>query len=418
MAVFESSFFWVFLGFYLLHELVFLTLEALNYRYAKAQNSPPDLYTNLIGQAEFLRAKDYTLEKTRFAMAAHFAKIPFFWILIFRNGFNAFDYYAAIYGGYGALSHSVLFCLFIAAYFFIINFPFKLYSIFVIEEKYGFNKMTLGLFFLDLIKVLILTAIIGVPLLYLVFFLMQQWQASWWVWVWAVLTLFQVVMAAIYPRFLAPLFNKFEELKDEDLKDKIQKLAKSIDFQLSGIFVVDGSKRSGHSNAYFAGMGKFRRIVLFDTLMRQLKDEELLAVLAHEMGHNVKKHIRNMMIISSIMSLVGFFVLSKLMLWHEFYEAFNIADASTHAAFVVFLLASDVFTFALNPVMNLLSRRNEYEADHFAKELTGQSEPLVEALIKLSKENLSNLTPHPLYSAYHYSHPTTVERAKALRNQK
>lgn len=414
MTVFESTFFWIFLAFYFLHEFVHLGLEAVNYFHVKKQTDVPAFFQNYVTPGQFRKAKQYTLEKIRFSVVAHVAQIPFFWFLIFLNGFNTFDYYAAMHAGYGTLGHSVLFCVYVFLYFGIIHLPFKIYSIFEIEEKYGFNKMHFGLFLVDLVKGLIISAMIGIPLLFLTFWVMKATGSAWWLWAWAVLTLFQFVMVAIYPRVLAPVFNKFKPLKDDALAGRISELAQKIDFKLSGTYVMDGSRRSGHSNAFFAGMGRFRRIVLFDTLIDQLTADELIAVLAHEMGHNVKKHIRNFMVITSGLSLAGFYVLSLIIEWPDFYAAFNISEGSVHAALVVFVIVSETFTFVLTPLLNLISRHNEYEADRFSVAVTGDKSSMKSALIKLTRENLSNLTPHAAYSFYHYSHPTTLERVRAI----
>jgi STE24 endopeptidase len=411
---FHTTFFWVFLAFYLLHEIVHLSLDGLNYRHVKKQTEMPEFYDGKISPAIYNKSQAYTLEKIRFGMTAHLALIPFFWFLIFRNGFNVFDYYAATYAGFGTLSHSVLFCIFVSAYFGIVGMPFKIYSTFVIEEKYGFNKMSFGLFVLDGIKGLVLSAALGIPVLYLVFWFMNIAGSEWWLWVWFALTVFQLLIVTVYPTFLAPLFNKFQPLKDDLLNERIQTLARKIKFKISGVFIMDGSRRSGHANAYFSGMGKFRRIVLFDTLQKQLNSDEIVAVLAHEMGHNVKHHIRKFMILSTLLSLAGFYILSLLIDWPQFYSAFNISMANHHAALVIFMIASEAFTFMLTPIMNQLSRKNEYEADAFSVENTGDKKAMISSLVKLSKENLSNLNPHPAYSFYHYSHPTTIERAQAI----
>lgn len=414
LSALNSVFFWMFLCFYLLHEILELGLDLLNFKHTKSQTDIPDFFKDKISTQQFERTKEYTLTKLKFGIFSHFCKQPFFWALIFLNGFQFLDSLAAQYTTANSLSHSVLFCFLIGMYFSIISLPFGLYSTFVIEERFGFNKMTFKTFLVDLVKSSILGITIGVPLLYLVFWFMQKSGNLWWLWVWGSITAFQLLISAIYPTFIAPIFNKFTPLEDGELKNKITELAHKIKFKMSGIFTIDGSKRSAHSNAYFAGMGKFRRIVLFDTLRKQLSDNELLAVLAHEMGHNVKKHILKSTLLSTIMSLIGLFVMSLLMKWPDFYTAFNINTPSAHTAFIIFGLSSGTFTFPLTPIMNLLSRKYEYEADQFAAEQTQNPQFLKTALVKLTKENLSNLAPHPLYSFFHYSHPTTEERAKKL----
>jgi STE24 endopeptidase len=412
--VFQTQFFWWFLGFYLVYEIVLLVLDSLNYRHTKKNSEIPVFYRGLIMPSKFERSQQYTLEKLRFSITSRLGFVPFFWFLIFRNGFNIFDYYAAHMVGYGTLSHSVLFCVFFATYLGAVTLPFRIYSIFVIEDKYGFNKMSFGLFLVDLFKGIALASVIGIPLLYAIFWFMRASGALWWLYVWGLITGFQFFFTALYPAFLAPLFNKFQPLEDGELKERITMLAQKIGFQMSGVFVIDGSRRSGHSNAYFAGLGKYRRIVLFDTLIKQLSTDELVGVLAHEMGHNVKNHVRSFTILSSVLSLVALYILSRLINWPEFYQAFHVTMPSAHTALAIFSISADVFTFFLTPVMNFLSRHYEYQADAFAVASTGKCEPLKGALVKLTQENLSNLTPHPVYSFFHYSHPTTPERARAM----
>lgn len=413
-SVFQSSFFWIFLTFYAAHEILMTILDLLNYQHTKKQKSPAEFYRNKIDQQTFEKAKAYTLDRLRFGIISRFVQIPFFWFLIFLNGFNTFDAYALDIAGQNPLTHSVLFCIFVGLYFSVIGLPFKIYSTFVIEERHGFNKTTFGTFVSDLIKGLFLSALLGIPLLYVVFWFMNMSGQAWWIYVFLIVTGFQVLIAAVFPTFIAPLFNKFEPLQDESLKNRIENLARKIKFKMSGVFTIDGSRRSSHSNAYFAGMGRFRRIVLFDTLLKQLNEDEIISVLAHEMGHNVKKHIVKSMIFSTLFAFLGFYILSLLMKWPAFYQAFHIANPSHHTAFIIFTIASEVFTFLLIPIFNLWSRKNEFEADAFSVEVTGNKIPMKEALLKLTKENLSNLDPHPLYSFFHYSHPTTPERAKAI----
>jgi STE24 endopeptidase len=221
-------------------------------------------------------------------------------------------------------------------------------------------------------------------------------------------------MIVIFPTFIAPWFNKFEPLEEGEFRERILALADQVGFKTSGIFSMDGSKRSAHSNAYFTGIGKAKRIVLFDTLIEQMTMEQGLAVLAHEMGHYKMKHIQRMLVVQTLFLLVGLYVLSWLIDFAPLYAAFGLAP-SHHAALVLFGLLSGSFTFFLGPLMNALSRKHEYEADRFAARTLGDGKPMEEALINLTVKNLSNLTPHPWYSAYHYSHPSPVERISAIR---
>jgi STE24 endopeptidase len=407
-------FFWVFLFFYGVHELLLATLDGLNYFHTKnlAVSSVPA--ADRIDATTFEKSKTYVLDKLKFGLFTRLVELPFFWFLIVLRGFNTFDYHAGRIAGYGTLTHSVLFAFFVGAYFAAVNLPLRFYSVFVVEARHGFNKTTARTFVADFVKGALVSFALGAPLLYLVFALMKLSGEFWWLWAWAAVTGFQIVVAAVFPAFLAPLFNKFTPLQDELLKRRIEELAQKIGFKMSGIYTIDGSRRSSHSNAYFAGMGRFRRIVLFDTILSQMTGDELVAVLAHEMGHNVKRHILKSTFLSAALSLAGFYVLSLIIGWPDFYRAFNVEIASPHAALIIFAAASDVFTFALTPIVNLWSRRNEYEADAFAVEATGSSTALKAALFKLTKENLSNPSPHPAYSFFHYSHPTFPERAAAI----
>jgi STE24 endopeptidase len=228
------------------------------------------------------------------------------------------------------------------------------------------------------------------------------------------LTAFELVMTLLYPLVIAPLFNRFTPLPEGTLRDRILDLARRLAFRTKGIFVMDASRRSGHGNAYFTGLGPVKRIVLFDTLVSTMGEEEILAVLAHEIGHERRHHVRKSLAISIALGLAGFWVLSLLVPWTPLYEAFGFGRASSHAILVILALASGPFTFAFRPLFSLWSRRHEREADRFAVDGTGGAQGMVSALVRLSKDNLSNLTPHPWYSFYHYSHPTTAERVAAL----
>ncbi|MFH1356012.1 MAG: M48 family metallopeptidase, partial [bacterium] len=393
MQIFQSQFFWIFLTFYIVHEVVQFTLDLLNYYHVKKQQHVPPSFKDHILQDQFLKSQQYTLAKLDLSILGRLIMIPFFWVLVFLNGFNLIDSFTAQIAGWHSLSHSVLFVFVVAFYFFIVSLPLKLYSVFVLEEKYGFNKMTAKLFVIDLLKTTGLSLVLGMPLLYLVFWFMRTAGTYWWLWVWCAIMSFQLVLIAVYPTLLAPLFNKFEPLEEGTLKDKIFSLAKSIRFKLSGVFIVDGSKRSSHSNAYFAGLGKYRRIVLFDTIMKQLTTDELLSVLAHEMGHNVKKHIPKMIVLSASTMLIGFYVMSLLIGWDGFYQAFNINVSSHHAALMIFAIAFEVFTFMFAPIINSISRAHEFQADAFAVKMMHNKAAMSQALLKISKENLSNLTP-------------------------
>jgi STE24 endopeptidase len=296
----------------------------------------------------------------------------------------------------------------------VVRIPFSLYSTFVIEARFGFNRTTFGLYVLDMLKGLAISLVLGVPVLLALFWFVDATGAPWWVWAFAAMTAFQLVMSILAPLVIAPMFNKFTPLPEGTLKDRILRLAESLKFRTRGIFVVDSSKRSRHSNAYFTGLGRAKRIVLFDTLVSSHTEEEILSVLAHEIGHEKRAHIKKGLAISVGLSLVGFFILSLLLHWTALYQAFGFAQPSTAALLVLLTFCSGPFTFFLQPLFTMRSRRQEYEADRFAVQGVGSAAGLKSALLRLSKDNLSNLSPHPLYSFFHYSHPTLAERLAAL----
>jgi STE24 endopeptidase len=294
--------------------------------------------------------------------------------------------------------------------------PFDWYGQFRLEEKFGFNTSTQKTWWLDRVKGLLLAAVLGYPLLVLILKIVEWTGAVWWLWAWGALLGFQLLMLVLAPVLIMPLFNKFTPLPEGSLRERLLKLAQRTSFVAKSIQVMDGSKRSRHSNAFFTGFGKFRKIVLFDTLISQLSEPELEAVLAHEIGHFKKKHIPKMLIFSAFSSLVGFYVVSVLAKQEWFYHAFRFEfDPKNIApALLLFTLLSGVVMFWFSPLAHWWSRRYEYQADAFAAEVMNEPRSLIGALRKLNEKNLSNLTPHPLYSGFYYSHPTLVEREAAL----
>jgi STE24 endopeptidase len=302
----------------------------------------------------------------------------------------------------------------VSVVFSVVRLPFSLYSTFVIEARFGFNRTTLKLFLVDMLKGLAISVVLGVPVLLALFWFVDSSGALWWVWAFAALTAFQLVMSILAPLVIAPMFNKFTPLPQGPLRERILRLAQHLKFRTRGIFVVDSSRRSRHSNAYFTGLGRAKRIVLFDTLVSSHTEEEIVSVLAHEIGHEKRAHIKKGLAISIGLSLVGFFILSLLLHWAPLYMAFGFSQPSTAALLVLLAFCSGPFTFFLQPLFTLRSRKQEYEADRFAVQGVGSAAGLKSALLRLSRDNLSNLSPHPLYSFFHYSHPTLAERLAAL----
>lgn len=298
----------------------------------------------------------------------------------------------------------------------LIDIPASLYRAFVIEEKFGFNKLTIKTFLIDLCKGGLLSIVIGVPLIMLVLWLMNTAGALWWVYAWLAITAFSIIMMWAYPKFIAPLFNKFTPLEAGEVLDKITNLLERNGFNAQGVFMMDGSRRSSHGNAYFTGFGKTKRIVFFDTLLKQLSPTQIEAVLAHELGHFKHKHVFKGMIVSMTMTLAGFAVLAFLMQQEWFYTQLGVENQTTYMALLLFMLVSPVFTFFIGPVMSWWSRKHEFEADAFAAK-ESSAEELINALVGLYKKNAGTLTPDPLYSAFYDSHPPASIRIAHLRRQ-
>jgi STE24 endopeptidase len=285
-----------------------------------------------------------------------------------------------------------------------IDLPFEYYKTFVIDEKFGFNKMTPAMFFSDLVKHSLVGLALGAPILFAALWLMQSAGQYWWLYLWIIWSVFNLVMLAVYPTFIAPLFNKFSPLQDESLKQRIEALLTKCGFKSQGLFVMDGSTRSSHGNAYFTGFGASKRVVFFDTLLERLNVDEIEAVLAHELGHFKHKHVIKRIAILFLMSFLGLALLGWLINQPWFYTSLGVTQASNYMALILFLLVSPIFLFMLRPVMASYSRKNEFEADDYAAN-HASAKNLVRALVKLYRDNASTLTPDPLHSAFYDSHP-------------
>jgi STE24 endopeptidase len=398
-------------------EFILNELNIRQVRKSRAAQAVPEFFQGKISEEDYEQSARYTLAKARFHRWSEVYGRVVILFLLFGGILPFFDDLIIAILPQSlptSLITGVLFCLAVGLIFSLASLPIDLYSTFGIESRFGFNKTTLPLYFSDKLKGLILGVLIGAPFLFVVLWLMQATGEYWWLWTFIFVTMFQLLLIIIFPTFIAPWFNRFEPLPSGELRDRILALANKIGFRTSGIFLMDGSKRSAHSNAYFTGIGKAKRIVLFDTLIEQMSIDQGLAVLAHEMGHYKMKHIRRMMVAQCVILFVGLYILSRLVNYEPLFTAFGL-QPSNHAALVLFSLLSGPLTFYLGPLMNLLSRKHEYEADRFAVITLGNGRPMEEALINLTVKNLSNLTPHPWYSAYHYSHPTPTERIGAIR---
>jgi STE24 endopeptidase len=363
--------------------------------------------------ATYVKAVDYTLAKLRLGSLEEIYESAVLAAVVF-SGLLPWLYAPFQTWAPGRAWSGALFLLAVGMLLSLPSLPFDWWGQFRLEQRFGFNQSTLRLWVTDKLKGLLLLLLIGFPLLWALLGLVRGTGGLWWLWGFALLFGFQLVMIVLYPKLILPLFNKLTPLAEGDLRTRLLALADRTGFRARTIEVMDGSKRSGHSNAFFTGFGRFRRIVLFDTLMNQLAAEELEAVLAHEIGHYRRGHIPKMLALSAAMQLAAFGAIAWLAQSTWFNPAFGFAAGALAPAFLLFGLLSGLVTFWFTPIANVFSRKHEYEADAFAREAMGGPASLVAALRKLAQKNLSNLTPHPWYSGFHYSHPTLVERERAL----
>lgn len=359
------------------------------------------------------RAADYTAAKVRLAMIEVVIGALFV-LALTLGGVLQFLHTAWSSLGFDGLPHGLAFIAGLAVLSTLVDLPFSLYRTFVIEERFGFNKMTPRLFLIDLAKGTLIGALIGLPVLLAVLWLMERMGPYWWIHVWLFWLGFNLLALLIYPTVIAPLFNKFTPLADASLRERIESLLARCGFRTSGLFVMDGSKRSGHGNAYFTGFGRAKRIVFFDTLLEKLAPEEIEAVLAHELGHYQRRHVWKRIGVLALASLAFLWLLGHLIDAPWFYEGLGMSTPGTAPALALFSLAIPVFTFPLSPLMSALSRRHEYEADAYAAQQT-QARDLVAALVKLYRDNAATLTPDPIYSVFYDSHPPAAARIAQLK---
>jgi STE24 endopeptidase len=372
----------------------------------------PAPFAASITAAEHRRAAEYTAAKLGVARLELVADALILLGLTLGGGFAAMDE-ATLRLGFGPLWHGVATLTLVVLATSTLGLPFALYSTFGVEARFGFNRVTPALFVTDLLRSLLLGLALGVPLLAVLLWLMAASGAGWWLYAWAVWVGFGVTVSFAWPRFIAPLFNRFRPLEPGALREAVERIMARCGFASDGVFVMDGSKRSSHGNAYFTGIGRHKRIVLFDTLLERLEPPEVEAVLAHELGHFRLHHIRQRLALGFGSALVGFALLGLAARTPAFYTALGVPAPGTHAALALFALVVPVFTFWLTPLGSWWSRRHEYQADAFAA-AHAPAAALASALVKLYRDNASTLTPDRLYSAWHDSHPPALARIAAL----
>ncbi|MDA1339044.1 MAG: M48 family metallopeptidase [Methylophilales bacterium] len=372
----------------------------------------PSAFKSIIKSKDHQKAADYTVAKSKLNIIDIIIQAVFLYILTVGGLINTINNHVytlelnnLISGAAIIISVMILSSL--------IDLPVSVYKIFNIDEKFGFNRMTIKIFILDGLKQLILSVAIGLPILFISLWIIGNLGSLWWLWLWVFVSLFNFAMLSLYPLYIAPLFNKFEPLKDKTLKSRIEKLLVRCGFKSSGLFVMNGSLRSNHGNAYFTGFGKSKRIVFFDTLLEKLTPNEIDAVLAHELGHFHHDHVKKRIILMFIISFVGLYLLGLLKESAWFYEGLGVYTINDANAILLFLLVSPLFIFFIRPVIAYYSRKNEFEADQYACKYTAPSD-LKQSLIKLYRDNASTLTPDPLHSNFYDSHPPALMRINAI----
>ena len=401
---------WVIIAIISLEFLVDQYLDHLNNK--RLKDPVPDELDDIYDDESYEKQQSYNQEKSRFSDIASLFSFTVLIVFLLLDGFAYVDQLARSF-----TDHSLLISLSFFGVIFIANdlisIPFDLYATFVIEEKYGFNKMTGKTFITDKLKGYLLTIIIGGGILALLILFYQEVQDDFWWYAWILISLFSLLMNMFYARLIVPLFNKQTPLEEGDLKEKIQEFAQKNGFQLKNVYVIDGSKRSTKANAYFSGFGREKRITLYDTLINDLENEEIVAVLAHEIGHYKKKHIIVNLIISILVTGFTLWLLSLFIGNPILAQALGVDQPSFHIGLVAFGILYSPISTVTGLLMNILSRKFEYQADDFAKQ-THNAKDLINALKKLTRKSFSNLTPHPAYVFMNYSHPSLYQRVKAM----
>lgn len=375
----------------------------------------PNEFKSIYNEDEYEKSQQYTRTNTCFSIFESTCSTSLIIVFILLGGFNYIDIWARSYD-YGVIMTGLIFTAGLGLLSFLVNLPFSVYATFVIEEKFGFNRTTVKTYLLDIIKGIFLAVLLGGPLLALIFWFFLHTGKLGWIYCWVGVTIFSIIMQYLAPVLIMPLFNKFTPLDDGTLKDKIVSYAQNEKFHLKGIFTMDGSKRSSKLNAFFTGFGKFRKIVFFDTLVEKLSEDEIVAVLAHEMGHFKLKHILKMMLASFLQTGIMFYLLSLFINIPEISEAFGVDKPAIYSSLIFFSFIYSPVNLIVSIFFNISSRKHEFEADNYAAATTKKPHFLISGLKKLSQANLTNLTPHPLHVFIHYSHPPLLKRISNLES--
>ena len=401
-----------YISVYLLSVALCLAIEGININYLnKYGQNVPVAFQGVIHDAELKNIIRYTSDNFRFKFVRTGAGKMLFLLIIISGVLPWFDEKLA---NTEILSAGLIFFAVIGLGEMLTGLPFDYYHSFVIEERYGFNTKTIKIWISDLVKGLLVMTVLGGFLLSALLLMLKYLGENWWIWAWAVFLCFQLLMTVLYPTLIAPLFNTFTPLEAGELKTGIKRLAQREGLDVEGIYQMDATRRTRHTNAYFSGLGKAKRIVLFDSLIQCHSQDEILSILAHEIGHLKKNHIKKQILINGFVSLLLFFLASKLMTWEKMYESFGFSAMSGYVGLFLVGILWEPANFFLSPVGRAISRKFEREADFYSLGILKTAKPLVTALKKMAKENLSNLSPHPLYVFFNYSHPPLLERIEYL----
>jgi STE24 endopeptidase len=413
-----AQFTFIFLAALALTTLAKLWLARRHLAYIAAHRTAvPDAFHEMVRLTDHQKAADYTSAKTRFDMLGALFDAVLLLMFTLAGGIQSISGMVSTEPGNGwfstPIAQGMATIVIVLVIYSLLEAPFSIYRTFVIEARFGFNKMTFKLYLLDALKGILIGAVLGLPLLFGVLWLMERMGEYWWLYVWLVWVVFNLLILFIYPSFIAPLFNKFSPMQDETMKARIESLLAKCGFTAQGLFVMDGSKRSAHGNAYFTGFGKTKRIVFFDTLLERLSINEVEAVLAHELGHFKRRHVVKRIAMTFALSLGFLWLLGQLMQTTWFYQGLGVSTPSTALALLLFFMTLPIFSFLLGPIMSAYSRKHEFEADAYAAKQTDAAD-LVNALVKLYQDNAATLTPDPLYSKFYDSHPPAMVRISHL----
>jgi STE24 endopeptidase len=404
----------IFVGLLAFSTMIRFWLGTRQIHYVQANRGQvPAAFCENISLDAHQKAADYSNAKTKIGISEMLVQALLLLVLTLGGGLQWIDnIWTSVLPNQEIIRGALVICtaLIISS---LIDLPFDYYKTFVVDEKFGFNKMTPTMFFTDLIKHSIVGLLLGAPILFVALWLMQSAGSLWWLYLWVVWMVFNILMLAVYPTFIAPLFNKFTPLADESLKSRIESLLKKCGFKSQGLFVMDGSVRSSHGNAYFTGFGNSKRVVFFDTLLERLNGEEIEAVLAHELGHFKHHHVIKRIAMIFFVSFLGLALLGWLIDQPWFFHGLGVTSESNYMALLLFMLVSPVFLFMIRPFMASYSRKNEFEADDYAAK-NANAQHLVAALVKLYRDNASTLTPDPIHSAFYDSHPPASIRISKL----